>query len=34
MWKNHYGPQWPEVERLKARYDPESIFNPRVVSRK
>jgi FAD/FMN-containing dehydrogenase len=30
-WRDHYGSIWPELERVKARYDPAGILNPRAV---
>jgi len=30
-WKNHYGPKWDLVNRLKKTYDPKRILNPGFV---
>jgi cytokinin dehydrogenase len=30
-WKSHYGSLWPEVVRLKGRYDPHGILNAKLM---
>ena len=30
-WKQHFGPQWDNVVRLKKTYDPDSVLNPGFI---
>lgn len=30
-WRAHYGEEWPEVCRLKKKYDPKGILNPGFI---
>jgi FAD/FMN-containing dehydrogenase len=30
-WVQHFGPMWPEVNRLKKKYDPAGILNPGFI---
>jgi FAD/FMN-containing dehydrogenase len=27
-WRRHYGEQWPRLQRIKRRYDPDAILTP------
>ena len=30
-WKQHFGPKWSDVCRLKTTYDPDGILNPGFI---
>ena len=30
-WKQHFGPRWDEICRLKKTYDPDGILNPGFI---
>lgn len=30
-WKNHFGPMWPVLNRLKKQYDPKGVLNPGFI---